>query len=677
MNINSRGQIVAGNAGVGVWLQGVLIRSGAGFPNWLDDDTILHNGDGLRACDADGGRDRQVDRDGGAPVYANGGVWASFLQGRGVQTSWGFTSPAGAPLGVAPDGTVFLTAYQQPDEIYAYAPGTDYPARIVSGARPMVSLSTTPGHLSALDGRRFVWTDQGLRLRSYGLPAPAQVDEPAYQPTILEPSPGRYWIAYRTQSGRGILHPLEDASRGYVAGLDVNGFTAWCPSPGVIEGCWAVGNGNNGEVGPITRRQFIAADPNDLEPIAPPDVYPRVDPLPPMLLGAYYAHSTRYDSAVDLGNCTVLVSEDRTTNEHVARCGQPSIVDPTVVHLAKFPIGISHGGPTLADLESAVRANAIVRPDLPRFAYLDINARLADGWLALSGWPSWLRAQDIAVVQVYADAGEDLNTYGRDTLRALQTLREKFGNRRIALAVQAYDRNGQATIAQVEALQSFWRTVALRIGAIGLFFFAYARGGGMRAYPSIFEWFKAYAAAVPGLPAWVTSPEPAPAPLNPVPGPVPAPHPPAPSPAPSPSPAPPAPIEDPDMKIALHQIVSLVTREGYVNTDSTRPDVELNVTHNKPKVEGDERYEVLPHNDPGRFSLRHVNTKLFLSEDEFGVLKSRRYPGDDPKHAGADEGFVAKGPYLFSDHSIIQTQGHPFVAPLVLLACDEDGKLFQ
>lgn len=303
MNINRRGTVVAGNAGVGVWLQGVHIRAGAGFPNWLDDDTILYNGaGGLRTCDADGGDDRQMDSEGGAPVYARGGAWASYLSGRGLRTSWGLQAPSLAPLGVGPDGTVYATTYQQPEEIRAYPIGAYASALVVPAARPMVSLGTTPGHLTALDGLRFVWADQSLRLQSYGLPAPAQVPEAAYQPTILEPLPGRYWLVYRTQSGRGVLHPLEDASRGYVAGTGCNGFTAWCPSPGVIECCWATGEGNNGEVGPITRRQFIASD--DLVEIPPPDVPPIAKIGRPLWLGFYTFGAPTIDTP---GNCDMRV----------------------------------------------------------------------------------------------------------------------------------------------------------------------------------------------------------------------------------------------------------------------------------------------------------------------------------------------------------------------------------
>lgn len=518
MNLNRRGQAVAGNAGVGVWLQGVVIRPGnTGFPNWLDDDTIVYNGvaKGTRACDADGGNDREVDAESGAPVYGRGGTWVTFISGRGLKTSWGLVLADAAPLGIGPDGTLYATTYQTQADLRVYRAGSMTPDGLWASARPMVSLGSTPGHLSALDAFRFVWADQSLRLQSVGLPTPAQVAENAYQPTIVEPLPDVFWLVYRTQSGRGVVHPMGDATRGYAVPAEVFGFTAWCPSPGVIECCWAIGTGNVGEVGPITRQQFIAADDVDLPAMPPADDLPSVEPLGTRLLGFFNPVSIRYGARVDdaPGNCAVQLDEVDGEGRSIVGAAElagtldlPLVVDAASLAFARRPIALWLSNGTLDGLLAAYATNDL-RRDLRRLAYLDRYVGDPNGWAALTTRPAGFGPEQIVGLQAYCPIGGDLAVFGRDLIETSKRVRAVLGDaQELGYVCQAWDRRQGPTAprdtedrcVQIAALVV---AIAHRFGA-HLFPFHATRPGGIVDLARLRRFWRQVAEAIADLPAW-------------------------------------------------------------------------------------------------------------------------------------------------------------------------------
>lgn len=259
MNVNSRGDLLGGNAGSGVWFtpaggEAIQLRGSTnGFPAFLDDDTSIFNGDvpggQVWACTLDGQALPAVDASAGAtPLYAANGHWLGFVPGtaNSTRTDW-LSGLPGAPLGLAPDGTAFVTIAPYPtvQGIAVYPSGARMPIQALFPAQPNL------GNFTALDAQRFMWTTGANRLASSGFASqPAQVAEGAYQPTLLDfGASGSVWSVYRTQSGRAIAHPYGDASVGFVLGTNPNGIVAWIGGPGVLMAAWA---GNPGEIGQPT-----------------------------------------------------------------------------------------------------------------------------------------------------------------------------------------------------------------------------------------------------------------------------------------------------------------------------------------------------------------------------------------------------------------------------------------
>lgn len=211
--------------------------------------------------------------------------------------------PGCAPLGMAADGTLFVTTYQSQKDIQVFPPGAMAPALVIPDANPLVNLGSSRGHLAALSSTRVVWVDQSLRLRAYGFNALiAQVPEAARFPTLLEPSAGVVLVLYVTQSGRMIVHPFADASKGWLCGVNGFGFTGWRPAPGLLECCWTTGETNVGEVGPVTRQRIDLAED-------PPQPFPPLDPLPDIAVPdypVYVGFSWVPSGHVAPGNCQFL-----------------------------------------------------------------------------------------------------------------------------------------------------------------------------------------------------------------------------------------------------------------------------------------------------------------------------------------------------------------------------------
>lgn len=260
--VNSRGVVLSGRNGSGVQRTDPdgtshLLRPGpAGEPAWLDDQHILYQGadDRLHVCDADGANDAEVDARGSSPLYAGAGHWLANLQGGdGVRSSWGLNLPKAAALGMSSDGTAYVqTDYQSGEGLQAYRPMSLVPMFEYRQVYPSL------GQFACLDGGRCVWLLQDGHnvLQSSGLPIPEQV-APAYG-LALGDAAGTVWVAYGTQDRGWVLHPLDDASRGFTLTTgDAFGVLLSEPEPGVIEATWF---SNTGEVGPMTRRLVWTRD---------------------------------------------------------------------------------------------------------------------------------------------------------------------------------------------------------------------------------------------------------------------------------------------------------------------------------------------------------------------------------------------------------------------------------
>lgn len=266
------GRAVGGIGDSGVWLDGGLIVPGVGFPGWLDDDTIAFQANGaIGQCDVFGGLGPNLSPRGAAPFFARAGVWAGWLSGEGVRTSWGLLLSSAYPLGLDADGALYVIAdYQSGQGLACYLAGTLSPRWIDATAQPQA------GQFDALTGGRCIWADGANRLQTSGLPAPAQIEAMSYAPALVDAGPDGIWLIETTNPGRTVLHPLSDATRGFVvAAQNAFGAVGWCPAPGVIEVVYA---GNLGEAGPLTRTPYTLANAQPFTAAPPPHRSP--DPIP-------------------------------------------------------------------------------------------------------------------------------------------------------------------------------------------------------------------------------------------------------------------------------------------------------------------------------------------------------------------------------------------------------------
>lgn len=534
IRLNRAGRGVHGIGKSGVWLDDARLFADAGFSAWLDDDTIAFQDakDAIAQCDVWGGLGTDLSPRGAAPLFARAGEWAAYLAD-GVRTSWDLSLPAAFPLGFDADGVLYVIPNFQarPGGLAAYRRGTFSPAWTDLSAAPQA------GHFDCLPGGRCVWVDGQNRLQTSGLPAPAQLEDWSSAPALVDAGPDGIWLLETTNPGRTALHPLSDASRGFVvAENNAFGAAAWCPAPGVVEVVYA---GNTGEAGPLTRARFTLAD---AQPFPPAPVH--VDRLAPRLVGLFNPLSMRYGVrlAPVIGNCAVQLNELDGENRSIpgapelaAALDLPLVVDLTTLPHASRPMAIWHSDTTAAGVVAQLHARAEVRPDLRRLLYVD----------DLHGWtnnPPTVLARHLLAFPAYCPVGGDLNIFGREVIDVLKAMRARFGDaQEIAIVAQAWDRrqgegSPRETASRLLAIAELLVSIA-RGFACHLLGFHATRPGGVVVHARLADYWQALTAAT-SLPGWVTAPAPVtPEPEEPRPGPRPVPVPATPVPTPSSAPA--------------------------------------------------------------------------------------------------------------------------------------------
>lgn len=180
----------------------------------------------IRSRALDGSDDRLEMDSGATTIVAGGGALAKFLSGSGVVASWGLRLAAGAVLHMTEEGDLLVTlSYDEGKGLAMYRKGESTPAWALPDAD--VSILNPYPQAFALDVNCAVWRDRIGRLFTRGLPPPAQVG-PAVDPLLtVNPLTGDVWVGYHTNDDRFLLHPIADASRGYIVATgDTYGTTA-------------------------------------------------------------------------------------------------------------------------------------------------------------------------------------------------------------------------------------------------------------------------------------------------------------------------------------------------------------------------------------------------------------------------------------------------------------------
>lgn len=215
MKITQSGIPVGGAAGAGVFVNDARIKDGGtattdGQRVFYQTPTIYT----VRSCAFDGSDDQPVHHAGASLIVAGGGHWAVWLSGVGLETSWGLKLKEAAALAMTDAGDLLaLISYAAGKGLALYRAGSSTAAWALPNAETLIRYPYPQAF--TVDGDRVVWANAAGQLLARGLPAPAQVS-PAFDPFYLDAPDGVVWIGYHTNDDRFLLHPIGDASRGYI-----------------------------------------------------------------------------------------------------------------------------------------------------------------------------------------------------------------------------------------------------------------------------------------------------------------------------------------------------------------------------------------------------------------------------------------------------------------------------
>ncbi len=169
----------------------------------------------VRSCALDGSDDRPELESGATLIVAGGGACAGFLAGAGVVTSWGLRLRDAAVLDMTADGDLLVTtSYAEGRGVAMYRKGQVVPAWTLPDQK--VAIKNPYPQAFALDADRVVWANAAGRVFTRGLPAPAQASAAVFDPFLIQHPTGAVWVGYHTSDDRLLIHPIDDASRGYI-----------------------------------------------------------------------------------------------------------------------------------------------------------------------------------------------------------------------------------------------------------------------------------------------------------------------------------------------------------------------------------------------------------------------------------------------------------------------------
>ncbi len=216
MRLTENGVPVGGVGGSGVFVGSQAIVNAPAGTATVGSDRVYYQSAALtiRSCMLDGSDDIEEYPHGANLILAGGGIWAAWLAGIGVRTSWGLSLPDASLLAVSEVGDVLVCP--------SYSTGTGLAMYDINGliwteANAQCAFLYPYPQAFAVDSDCVLWRDVGGKLHTIGLPAPAQAAPVVFDPFLmLHPDAGGYWVGYHTGDDRMLLHPLTDASKGYV-----------------------------------------------------------------------------------------------------------------------------------------------------------------------------------------------------------------------------------------------------------------------------------------------------------------------------------------------------------------------------------------------------------------------------------------------------------------------------
>jgi hypothetical protein len=222
----------------------------------------------------------QLDADSATWFRAGGAVWAAFLAGSGVRTSWGFTDPAANLADVSPQGDLVLI----PD----YQRGQDL--RVIRADGTEVWIGTDSLGQDAAAGPNVRLRDGILVYQAGGTwhvehlgggPIPFVTRETPINYMVPVTADGILYLLER-EDARLTLRPAMD-THGWVLGT---GHNLWSPDAvSVAAGEVLIGWGQNAAETPGSLslvRQSLHATPEDLDSAEPVDPIDPVDPVDPV-----------------------------------------------------------------------------------------------------------------------------------------------------------------------------------------------------------------------------------------------------------------------------------------------------------------------------------------------------------------------------------------------------------
>jgi hypothetical protein len=215
VSINGKGSIAHGVGGAGAYIDATtLSTAGAGGTAWINDDHAIYQvcdgGCRLEEYTVSTGARVTVDRFGANDIQAGGGIWVKWL-GCGDPTICGVTSSTGwhcfecGLIAVGPNGEIaYKPIYQSNGPFLVREPdGSTW------------KFSDVPAYdVQLLGQRRVIWTTS-QRVFTAGLPAPATAVPAFWRPRVVFLAGGEAWVCYFTAEEGLILHPFNDASKGY------------------------------------------------------------------------------------------------------------------------------------------------------------------------------------------------------------------------------------------------------------------------------------------------------------------------------------------------------------------------------------------------------------------------------------------------------------------------------
>lgn len=215
MKLTPHGRKVGGQGGTGVKVDNVVIVPGPGGTASATDTRAIYRSPDAQAyaCDFDGSNATRLSTRTTQITVAGPTVWGCWEgPDAGQKTFTSFAADidnAWAPMAAGQDDSLLLGHRATGRGLRCY----DVAGTVLwEDGNAVICFRTLP-QAFLLDAHRCIWSDPAGNLYVRGLPTPQQRG-PAFDPFALTAPDGTIWVGYHND--RFIMHPISDASRGYI-----------------------------------------------------------------------------------------------------------------------------------------------------------------------------------------------------------------------------------------------------------------------------------------------------------------------------------------------------------------------------------------------------------------------------------------------------------------------------